>query len=173
MDKIGKALEVAANIAIITLAVYLLFAVTGSWWKQKGSEHSSSLFEFVKGDKFQIAGIDWSQNDLNLLVIVSTTCRYCIESGKFYGSISTLKKSLGSFNLFVAFPQDANENQIFLRSHGIDADRVIVGGIDPSLGARTPTLILVGPDGEILDFWIGRLPPEKEDEILARLGSPI
>ncbi len=35
----------------------------------------------------------------------------------------------------------------------------------------TPTLILTNEKGEIMDFWVGKLTPDKEAEVINKLNS--
>jgi hypothetical protein len=33
----------------------------------------------------------------------------------------------------------------------------------------TPTLLLVNEKGDVTDYWVGKLPPDKEDEVIRKV----
>jgi hypothetical protein len=69
--------------------------------------------------------------------------------------------------LLSAFPLSSANIQLNFLSHlGVHLKQ-----LQPtSIGVDgTPTLLLINKDGIVTDSWRGKLPPEKEREVIARL----
>jgi thioredoxin-related protein len=74
-----------------------------------------------------------------------------------------------STKLIAVLPQEVNVGQQYLADLKVPISEV--KKIDPNfLGVSgTPTLILVNNAGEVVDSWTGKLPPDKEIEVLKKL----
>jgi hypothetical protein len=71
-------------------------------------------------------------------------------------------------------PQDVSEGRKYLNELGVPINEVRQSTLE-SLGVGgTPTLILVDNKGAVTDSWVGKLPPDKESEVLGHLqGSKV
>ena len=111
-----------------------------------------------------------------LLMVLSSTCRFCSQSMPFYREIRTAAPSNGDAPpRFVAlhFPSDSNDTmKTYLESHAFQADEIVGlqrGMLDRVSG--TPTLILVETDGTVIGSWRGLLNEVAEADVRRLLGS--
>lgn len=80
-----------------------------------------------------------------------------------------IQKRKGTTRLLAVLPQSVEAGRKYLSDLGIAVDEVRQA-TPASLWVRgTPTLLLVNKDGVITSSWRGKLPPEKELEVMARL----
>jgi len=171
MSSFVKKLEVAANIAIIITAL-LLSVVLAKHYLVNGSEHTlkegitDSSERNITGKKIALPDIDWKNNKRTLLLALSTTCHFCTDSSPFY---VRLTKEARSAHLIAVFPQSTADGRQYLNRHGVGIEDVHQSTLG-SLGVQgTPTLILVDDKGVVLNSWVGKLPADKEAEVLSQL----
>jgi hypothetical protein len=110
-----------------------------------------------------------------LVLFVSKDCHFCAASVPFYQRLAAVRSaSSGHLKMVAAVPQ-ATETESdargYFSGHGIALD-----GAQPTpfraIGLiATPTLALVGSNGIITDVWTGKLPPDKEAEVIRRVGA--
>ena len=112
--------------------------------------------------------INWSQQPKTLVLALQTGCRFCNESAPFYKRIIETVKNK-NIKLVAVFPTEIEESAKHLEELGltnIEVKRSSLGSLQVS---GTPTLILTNNKGEITDYWVGKLPPDKETEVLDKL----
>jgi hypothetical protein len=71
--------------------------------------------------------------------------------------------------LTAVLPQPVSDGQKYLNGLGVeinDIKQLTPGGIRIQ---GTPTILLVNNAGVVTEEWLGKLPPEKENEVLSRL----
>ncbi|OFW07493.1 MAG: hypothetical protein A3H96_07080 [Acidobacteria bacterium RIFCSPLOWO2_02_FULL_67_36] len=123
----------------------------------------------VVGSELSVAGIQWTTREQTLLLVLSTTCHFCTDSAPFYRRLAEESRRHDRTRLVAVLPQPKTEGAQFLSSLGIRIDEVVQAPLG-SVGTRgTPTLILVGRDGKVKKFWMGRLPSERESEVVNAL----
>lgn len=172
MKDIKGKVEVAANLSIIVVAVLLCVVLVKSYVipapaQQAAGEPAGTRGVIKRGDAVAVSGVDWQKNGKTLLLVLSTTCHFCTQSGPFY---QRLVKEHGDAKLVALVPQLASEGQSYLKKLGVEVDDVrqaSLGGLGVS---GTPTLILVDGKGVAADVWMGALPPNKENEVVSRLS---
>ena len=168
MENFAKKIEVAANIAIVLVAILLSAILVRSYLvAPSGREEMVPPVQTQRairnGDPINLHGIDWQKNGRTLLMALSTTCHFCTESGPFYQRLS---KNRGDTNLVAVLPQDVSESQGYLKNLGVEVDEVKQVSLS-DLGLRgTPTLILVDEGGKVLNTWVGVLRPDGENQLL-------
>lgn len=172
MDSFRKNVELAANTAILVVAVLLCLSLV----KNQFSDNSppditaralNSDSTLRADEKIDLPGIDWQKNGNTLLLVLSTTCYYCTESAAFY---RRLQQESGNAHLVAVFPQSVSEGEAYLKKLAVPVDDVRQVTVD-SLNVRgTPTLVLVDSTGEVKDSWVGKLPPNQEAQVIARLN---
>jgi thioredoxin-related protein len=133
-----------------------------------GNQTSEQIQSNV-GTKVSQLDIDWSKSDKNLLLVLSNTCHFCTESAPFYQRLVQERTQRDTFRLAAVLPQPVNEGRSYLNGLGVNIDEV--KQLSPSaIRIRgTPTLLLVNSAGVVTDEWLGKLPPQKENEVLNRL----
>lgn len=173
MKNIKSKIEVAANLSIIAVAVMLCVVLVKSYVisvpaGQTTGEPATAEKRVKRGDTITVSGVDWQKNGKTLLLALSTTCHFCTQSGPFY---QRLAKEHGGAKLVALVPQSTEEGQSYLKRLRVEVDEVRQASL-AGIGVNgTPTLILVDGNGVIADVWVGALTPDREDEVVGRLGA--
>lgn len=167
MTPASKKIEVLANVAIILVAIILGVVLVKKFVFTETPTASAPPQPKV-GMKAAVPETDFSGNDKNLILALKKDCRFCTESAGFYQKLvtATAEKNV---RLMALFPHPVADGQAYLKelnvpvteSRQADFAALGVGG--------TPTIILVNKEGEIQKAWVGKLPPDKETEVLNSL----
>lgn len=167
-----KRAEFITNVAIVVAAVLIGGVLVKRYFLTTSDlvENRNNKPPILAGTRISLAGVDWGTNGATLLLVVSSGCHFCSESAPFYRRL--LQEVEGStVRLVAVLPQQIGEGKAYLNSLSVPIDEVRQAPLS-SLGVSgTPTLILVDSTGVVTESWLGRLPPEKESEVLNRLHS--
>jgi|SRR5688572_14198835 len=169
MKNIARSVEMAANIAIICVAVLLgavLISRTITNFRSTATAESANS-ETSTNQKLQLTGVDWSKHDNTLVMAISSTCHFCTSSAEFYQQI----KARTPVHTIAVLPQTVEESRDYLKGIGVQVDEVMQASLNSIDVSGTPTLLLVDREGKILRKWIGKLPPVEETEVLLALGA--
>lgn len=168
-NTIHKKIELLANVCIIAVAVLLGFVLIKRFVFPATPTDPGE--DIKVGTRVSLPDINWSQSEHNLVLVLQKGCHFCTESGPFYQHLTRETTALAKVRLIAALPQDVREASQYLRDLGVAVNEI--RQVPPaSLGVRgTPTLLLVDNKGLITDVWVGKLPPDKEAEVLRRLKS--
>ena len=102
------------------------------------------------------------------MLALSTSCHYCNESAEFYRRLVKECEAHGVRTIAI-LPQAVNEAQTYLGNEGVKVNEVRQASL-PSLEITgTPTLLLINDAGKVEHIWYGKLPPEQEKDVLAKL----
>lgn len=169
MHDLFKKIEFLAHIVIIVVAI-LLGVVLVKRFLLPHTHDKTALPEVTAGTRLSLAGIDWTQSGQTMILVLSKDCRYCTESAAFYQRLALEKAKHQNIRLIAFFPETVEVGQDYLTDIGVAVDDV--KKVTPDLlGVRgTPTLILVDGTGTVRKVWPGKLPPNKESEVLNELG---
>lgn len=169
MKNLTKRIEIAANIAIIIVALLIGGVVLKRYLVN--DQRAPLNAQILAGSKISLQSVDWTKNDQTLLLVLQKGCRFCSESASFYQRLAQSAATGRSHTQLIAvLPQDVSEGRAYLNDLDvpIEVKQATVG----SLGASaTPTLILVNKAGEVKASWVGKLPAEKEAEVLGHLET--
>jgi hypothetical protein len=167
MSKIYKKTELTANILIIVVALLI-----GGVFAQRYfflNPPASPQRELPKvGDKVSLADFDWSKSNKNVLLVLQKGCHFCSESAGFYKNLIQQAKDR-NVNIVAVLPQDKADAEKYLNDLSISGIEVRQSQLDTLLVAGTPTIIVANNKAEITDVWFGKLLPETEIEVLAKL----
>lgn len=170
MKDLTKKVELLANLAIIVVAALLAFVLVSRYLLPSEQKAGGAEAAQVKaGMKLSLPGVDWGQSNRTLLLVLSTTCHFCSESAPFYQRLAQEKSKHGDVRLVAVLPQGIEEAQKYLADHGIAVDQVRQSIPGAPYAKGTPTLILVDSTGSVVASWVGKLPAEKEAEVLSRI----
>lgn len=167
MSPASKKIEVAANTAIILVAIILGFVLVKKFVLADEPAPNSPRQPQV-GSSVYLTGADFSSKDKNLILALKKGCKYCTESASFYQKLAAAAGEK-NVSLMAVFPHSAEEGQAYLKELNVpvaenkkaDFATLGVGG--------TPTILLVNKEGEIQKYWVGKLKPEQETEVLNSL----
>lgn len=165
-----KRVELLANVAIVVVAVLLGVVLVRRYLLPASPPPSPAAAARIKpGTRLSVPGVDWGGSRQTLLLVLSTDCRYCTESAPFYQRLAREKAGRADVRLLAVLPQSVEESRKYLGEHGVAADDVRQTAPKELGVAGTPTLVLVDQTGAVVESWVGRLPPAKEDEVVGRL----
>jgi hypothetical protein len=174
LKNIKDKVEVAANLCIIVTAVLLCGILVKPYilpvpiLPAPSSDGPTEIRgEIKRGDKVTVSGIDWRKSQKTLLLALSTACHFCTESSPFYRRLVNERTST---RLVALVPQAEEEGRAYLRSVGVGIDEVRHVTFKGLGLTGTPTLLLVDENGVVSDVWVGALTPNKEEEVISRLG---
>jgi len=161
---IARKIEVAANVAIIvTACLVAVFFVRNYMAEKSDQRHTIAL-----GSRFALENINWEASRKNIVLALSTSCHFCNESAGFYRELVKECETHGVRTIAV-LPQTVSEAQSYLTNEGVKVNEVRQAPL-PSLEiSGTPTLLLVNNEGKVERVWYGKLPPNDEKDVLAKL----
>jgi thioredoxin-related protein len=169
MSKVYQKIEMTANILIIVVAL-----LVGGMLVQRYFFKSAPLAQERKtptvGAKISDAKFDWSKSNKNVLLVLQKGCKYCTESAEFYKKLIQNAQDK-NVKITAVLPQSKEDAEKYLSDLGVTGIEVKQSALDALDVSGTPTIIIVNNNGEISNFWIGKLPAEKEEEVLNNLRS--
>jgi len=171
MTNVTKKIEVAANVAIIVVALLLGVVLVRQYLLPgRTAQLQAALAKGPEpGTKLSLPGVDWGRSRQTLVMVLSTNCHFCTESAPFYQKLAREKAGRDDVRLIAVLPQSVEESQKYLGEHGVSVGEVRQAPPD-AVGARgTPTLIIVDGTGSVVESWVGKIPAEKEAEVLGRI----
>jgi hypothetical protein len=169
MNKMFKGTEVAANVAIILVGIMLGVVLVKNNLFQSPPAMAAPPTAIAPGTKLSLPGVDWKANEKTLVLALSSGCRFCTESGPFYQRLIRERANFPNLKLVAVFPEPVEVSQKYLNDLGVAVDEVRQARLDSIGVAGTPTLIFADANGAVVASWRGKLPAEKENELLARL----
>jgi hypothetical protein len=171
MNKINQRIELAANVLIVIVAVLLIGVIAQRYFFAAGaSREQSARVQPSVGKKLNLTGVDFSEKPRTVVVALQTTCRFCTESAPFYKRL--VEAAEGRNIKFVAvFPTKVEDSSRHLTELGVTGFEVRQSPISDLDASGTPTLIITNDKGEVTNFWVGKLPAEKESEVINQIKS--
>lgn len=106
-----------------------------------------------------------AKGEAAVILMLSTSCKFCDESSEFYKRVSKLKDdSQGRIKLVTFFREPIEQAQKKLSDWRITPDFVYANGFKflEDKVSGTPTVLLAGTDGKVIDSWLGKLSSERE-----------
>src|SRR5258708_517756 len=174
MNSWFRRVELLTNVAIIVAALLLSVVlvkrfVLKSDVRSEQAQQEAAAPSTLTGKKISLPDLDWSRSKRNLVLVLQKGCHFCTESAGFYQRLAQASAKHKEVQLIAALPQDVATGAEYLKSLGV-ATKEIRQVDFSTIGVRgTPTLLFVDSKGVVTDSWIGKLPPEKEQEVLSRL----
>jgi thioredoxin-related protein len=172
MSKTHQKIELVANILIIVVALLLGGVLVQKYFFASSSQMAANQprVEPKVGAKMEMRNVNFTEQPKTLVLALQTGCRFCNDSAPFYKRVIESVKDK-NVKLVAVFPTAVEESAAHLSKIGLsnmEVKQSPLKGLDVS---GTPTLILTNEKGEITDYWVGKLPPDKEAEVLNKLNS--
>jgi hypothetical protein len=165
-ENTARKLEIAANIAIIVVALGLVVVLVRNY---RADRNQAQHQKVTVGTKFALKNANWQSGGKNLVLALSTTCHFCTESAGFYQEL--LKHcQAGRVHTIALLPQPSAEADAYLSRLGIKVDEVRQVALPDISVTGTPTLVLIDQQGAVKAVWYGKLTPSKEQEVLSSLA---
>ena len=128
-----------------------------------------------EGSRFPLLNIDWGRHEQTLVMILQTKCLYCDQSEPFYRDIRLGLAGRSDVSLIAVLPDSSDQDTDYFKRARTVADDVMLTSLKglKEYGLQsTPTLVLVNRAGLITGLWVGKLPTQKESEVLSKLHLP-
>jgi peroxiredoxin len=160
----AKRIEIATNVAILCAFLLVCALAAKRLWEpsSRGSAGPSV------GAKVSLQGVDWSKSNQNLVLALSTGCRFCSESADFYQRLVPSATSNG-IHVLAVLPQPISEDRSYLEKLGVTVPEVVRSPLSAVEVSATPTVLLVDSKGRIRKAWVGKLGPDREQQVMAGL----
>jgi thioredoxin-related protein len=170
MSKIYQKVELIANILIISVALGVGGTLVQRYFfsSSVSAPVQQARLQPVVGSKTEVPDVNWSQQPKTLVLVLQTGCHFCNDSAPFYKRIIQAVENK-NVKLVAVFPTDVKESITHLNELGLTNMEVRQSPLSSLQVSGTPTLILTNDKGEITNYWVGRLPPDKEAEVLNQL----
>lgn len=165
LSTLSKRIEVIANVAIIVVALLIVGVIVQRFFLARRAAPPT----ITVGSKVGLAGVDWQQNHRTLVLALQRGCRYCAQSASFYQRLTQVAPTKG-VKLVAVLPQPPAEGHEYLSSLAVSITDIRQSPLDGLNVSGTPTLILVDDKGLVVASWVGKLPSDKEAEVLAQLN---
>lgn len=162
-------LEKTATASVVLSFLLLAGVVTRSYVLSRHPDPATVPMVKI-GEVVKLPAAPGRNAESTLVLVLSSSCHYCMDSLPFYKQLSAFRKSSADkLRLLAALPEDENSARTFLENAGIFTDGVLVKA--PSdLGARiVPTLLLLDRENKLERYWAGKLSAEAQEEVLAAL----
>lgn len=169
MGKITQKIELTTNILIIVATLVITVAVIQKYF-WGSSLNAPSRIQPTIGMKVDLPNTDLSNQPKTLILALQKGCHFCSESAPFYKRIIQ-SVSGKNIKLIAVLPNKIEDSQNYLNELGLSGIEIKQAPLDTVKASGTPTLILANDKGEVTDFWIGKLPVEKESEVINKLNS--
>jgi hypothetical protein len=163
---VAKRIEIGANIAIVVAACLLIALCTKSLLRRSPDSPQA----IAVGARLSLDNVTWQANR-NVVLAISTTCHFCNESASFYRDLVSecRRRNVPTIALL---PQPVAESESYLQERQILVDDVRQAQLPDVQIYATPTVLIVDRRGIVQRAWVGKLPPERENEILSKLRQP-
>lgn len=169
MKNLARSIEVMANVAIILVAIVLGIVSINRYVIAPPLPNSEpAVVTNPTNAKLRVDGVDWTKKRKTLVFAISSTCHFCTESAPFYRQLA---ESHESTQLIAVLPQPVTEGRRYVSGLGLEFDNVLQAPLNSINVRGTPTLLLVNRAGDVMGTWVGRLPPDREAEVLAQLKA--
>ena len=169
MSKLYRKVELTANIFVIVVALLVGGVIVNKYFLDKPTDSDEpARLQPTIGSKINLAGVNWANQSKTLILALKKGCRFCTESAPFYERLINHAQNK-NIKLVAVLPGDKEESAAYLNELGLTNLEVKQSTLINLQVAGTPTLILTNEKGEITNFWVGKLPPDKEVEVISHL----
>ena len=104
---------------------------------------------------------------------MNTRCGYCNESIPFYKQLVEAQQSSDqNVRLVAVLPNSEVEVKQYMQQQQLNISTVPKVNLQTLKVAGTPTIILVDNGGRVLDFWVGKLPQDSEQQVIKIISGP-
>jgi len=178
IENLSKKIEVCAHVGIILMTFLVGYAVVrpnvASEVKMRPAFNNIQARRGLSaGDKAPTLGVDWKKTNRTLLLVISSACKPCKEGAPFFQRVIEELRSVKDLRLVAVLPQivpqDLAIDKKFLEEMGLTVDEVrqVAPG---SVGVNgLPALVLVDNTETVKNVWVGRIPVDKEVEVIDAL----
>jgi len=129
-----------------------------------GSDEYKVGMSIVDTDQLGLAEVDHT-----VLLLEASTCHFCKLSMPFYRRLTATARSSGARVVAVTY-ENPDENRAYLSAQGVEVDADVSNVVNSLPIEGTPTLVLVGRDGKVINSWLGKLTEGEETSVLGAIS---
>jgi protein-disulfide isomerase len=156
LNTVANIALIAASLAVVATSSLDLYSRYHPAAAPASATPRPTHVSFQPGVKAPVVpGVDYASSDRTLVLFLSTHCKYCEISLPFYRDLSGRLGSNAARHIVAVFPQAAAEVKAFKEKENLDMDTVSGTQITDYGITGTPTLLLVGKDGNVINSWVG------------------
>ncbi len=169
--KLRAHLEVVTNVSVVIAVVAVLAAFTHDFFNQRNSPQVTPGLH--KGQNLERLRTPIINNEESvLLVALNVNCRYCEEGVPFYNRLfETQQASKSQIALFAVFPNSEEDVRAYADQKHLKIPFMSDMDFRKLSVTGTPTVILIDRAGKVQNFWVGKLSPYDEDEIMKSIQT--
>jgi thiol-disulfide isomerase/thioredoxin len=169
--KLKNYIEMATNVAVLLVALTVLGVFALNYFSRRSTPQLQAGLQ--KGQVFaRVAGVNYDTSSQTLLIAMSTKCHYCAESLPFYRQLAEAQRSKGQHvNVVAVFPNNEDEVRQYAQRNSLALETVAGVKLATLNISGTPTAVLIDNGGRVIDFWVGKQPPETEQQILKAVSG--
>jgi thioredoxin-related protein len=161
-----KKIELAANVAIILVAVVLGVVLVKQFvFPAPQAATPAQPKPPEVGMKVSLPDTDLSTKDKTIILALKKGCHFCSESAGFYQKVVDAAAKTGT-RVIAVFPHSVEEGQGYLKELNVPITEMKQADFANLSVGGTPTLILTDKSGQVTKAWLGKLPPDKETEVI-------
>ncbi|MDQ6787902.1 MAG: redoxin domain-containing protein [Acidobacteriota bacterium] len=169
MNKLSQKVELFANLLIIIVALLLVGVIAKRYlFGNPISAEQPPRIEPTVGKVVNLPNENFADQPKTVILALQTTCHFCNESAPFYKRLVEATKDK-NVKIVAVFPQSVEEATAHLNQLGISGIEVKQAPISALDASGTPTLVLTNQKGEVMKYWIGKLPQDKEQEVINQI----
>lgn len=164
-------LEIAANIVLLLTCLGICFELISKHRVAGSTPAGISRGRLGVGNTLTLSSVDWAQSKWNLVLILSSKCKYCRESEPFHRRLLSLANSTGAVRAVALVLGTSTSDPAY--PHSAELDFTLVRLTKPAeIGSvGTPSILLVDNRGVVAHMWRGKMPPESEDSVIEMVKS--
>lgn len=166
-SKVNQRVELITNVAIIIVAVLFGYFLVQKFLFPNQNQ-SQLQKEIEEGTKISLPNVEWQSSQKTLLLVLQKNCKYCTESMPFY-KILVQKASEKGVKVIAVLPNSLEESNQYLKENGVQIQEIRQTSLNTVNVRGTPTLMLLNEKGEVSNSWVGKLFPDKEQEVISQL----
>lgn len=115
--------------------------------------------------------VEWTKYDLNVVIVLSTNCKYCTDSLPFYRRLLKAVAAGSRVRSLAVFPQTETNPTKYLSENGLNVVEVRRVSLRALGVTGTPTILFVDRRGIINETWTGKLSTARENRVIRELAE--
>lgn len=161
-------LERLTHLAIVTVCLGGIALVIGVRHLRDQAPQSSNE---KSAHSLKLPGVAWQAASVNVVLQLSPTCHFCMESMPFYRRLVSSRHAVGEVAIIVASEAPTEAMASALAQNNVVFDRIVRIEAEALGSPGTPTLWVVSSKGVIERRYIGELDSSSEEEVLSLIKS--
>lgn len=162
---LDKVLDRAGSIAIIIASIVFVGVVVHKYLIAE-KRASAPPDKIPIGKKLDLPGINWEGNGHTVVIALQKGCIYCTESAPFYRRLNQEISGKQNISIVAVLPNTVENSREHLKDLEMPFNEVRQSQFKSIGVSVTPTLLVADKTGTVISGWVGKLPSEKETEVL-------